>query len=99
MALKEFAMPDNNPAAAKPGTTAAPATHAPAHHHAAPVHSVTYTGHTKLIFLWPMILLGFLFVPLAKWNANLTTLGWIYILTAVGCILAVTVDLNRNYGI
>src|SRR5438876_7267948 len=90
-------MPDNNPAAAQPGT-AAPPPHAAAHHHAAPLHSVTYTGHTKLIFLWPVILLGYLFVPLSNWGDK-GTLGWIYVITMVICILAVAVDLNRNYGL
>jgi len=33
-------------------------------------HSISYCGHTKLIFLWPLILMGYLFRPLADWGAN-----------------------------
>ena len=34
------------------------------------IHSVTYCGHTKLVFLWPPILFGFLFPRLLAWGAD-----------------------------
>lgn len=78
-----------------PTTPAAPAQPAREPH----VHTVTYCGHTKLIFLWPIIALGYVLWPIAGWGGNSETLGWIYLLSSITVILAVTTDLNRNFGI
>jgi len=54
-------------------------------------------AYPSLIFIWPLIFLGFLFYPLSHWGVNLETEAWIYAvaLTVVVLTLGVT-DLNRN---
>lgn len=86
---------------ASPSPLPAPAAHAHVHTHAKDEpHSVTYCGHTKIIFLWPIIAMGYLFWPLQTWNLlSKETLGWIYFLVMATVLLAVTVDLSRNFGL
>ena len=79
----------NTPATSPPPLSPPPA-RAPHKH-----ESVSYTGHTKLLFMWPVILIGYLFwlIPINKEVA-----GWIFIWTIVICTLAVCVDLSRNHA-
>jgi hypothetical protein len=62
-------------------------------------HRVSYTGHTKIIYLWPIILMGYLFRLFPESWTHTETLAWVYLLLSLTCNLAVTVDLSRNYGI
>ncbi len=63
------------------------------------VDRVSWTAHPKSIFLWPLVLAGYLFWFPANWGWNAGGLGWAYILIAFFVILAVAVDLSRNYAI
>lgn len=62
--------------------------------------SVTFVAYPKLLFAWPLILLGFLFWPLAgilsENPAALAWMGWIYLFVAVFIIMALGVDVDRN---
>ena len=71
------------------------------------VHEVTFISYPKLLFVWPLIVLGFLFWPLAGIGADdpdrqagvLEALGWFYIVAAILVILTLGVDVNRNQAI
>ncbi len=71
------------------------------------VHEVTFISYPKLLFVWPLIVLGFLFWPLAGLGADdpdgnagmLEVLGWFYIVAAILVILTLGVDVNRNPSI
>lgn len=58
--------------------------------------SVSYTGQTKLIFLWPLVAFGYLFRYMP---GNPEVIGWIFIATLIICLLAVCVDLTRNHAV
>lgn len=75
--------------------------------HSPEVHEVTFISYPKLLFVWPLIVLGFLFWPLAgigaadpDGNAGMQeVLGWFYIVAAILVILTLGVDVNRNQAI
>lgn len=78
-------------------TVAAPAhKKAPTHD----VHEVTFITYPKLLFIWPVLLAGFVFYPIAGYANEhaLSTLGWLYLFIAVLVILALGVDVNRNHA-
>ncbi len=68
------------------------------------VHDVVFVTYPKLLFIWPVILAGFIFWPLAGWispeapNAC-ETLGWIYILLTGLVLLTLGVDVDRNQAV
>ncbi len=68
------------------------------------VHQVVFIGYPKLLFLWPVLLCGLLFWPLAGWmspddpNAS-ETLGWVYVWVTIFVFLAMGVDVDRNQAI
>lgn len=70
-----------------------------------PVHQVVFYTYPKLLFIWPIIVAGFLFWPLGEigvlhngWNFN-ESLGWVYLLVCVIVILTVGVDIERNHAV
>jgi hypothetical protein len=64
------------------------------------VDRVSWTAHTKAVFLWPLVAAGYLFWAFDRSGLlGATTLGWLYIVVLTLVILAVTVDLSRNYAV
>lgn len=68
-------------------------------------HAVTFYAYPKLIFAWPIILLGVVFWLLtltsdatAGYSTWLELYGWIYLFATVAVILTVAVDIERNYA-
>lgn len=68
-------------------------------------HSVVFYAYPKLVFAWPVILLGLLFWlltltidPKGDHNGYLEFYGWFYLLTSVMVILTISVDVERNYA-
>jgi hypothetical protein len=98
----------NTPTDSGPSTAApAPAAPAPAGNvrrgRSAEVHEVTFVAYPKLLFVWPLILMGLVFWPIAHWGGNsdalLSTLGWIYVLVTVFVVLTLGVDVDRNQAV
>jgi len=68
------------------------------------VHEVNFVALPKLLFLWPLILAGFLFYPLAGWFApdapnSSELLGWVYLWIIVVVALVLAVDIDQNQAI
>ena len=64
------------------------------------VHEVVFHTYPKLLFIWPIIVAGFLFWPLGNWDfINQESLGWVYLLTCAVVILTIGVDIERNYAV
>ncbi len=62
---------------------------------------VTFCAYPKLVFAWPLILMGLVFYAFAGPEAGegvLKTLGWIYLVGAALVLLTLGVDLERNYA-
>ena len=62
---------------------------------------VTFCAYPKLVFAWPIILMGLVFYALAGPDAGegtLALLGWIYLVGSALVILTLGVDLERNYA-
>lgn len=75
------------------------------------VHEVVFVGYPKLLYMWPVMLAGvvFWFLGGVGWAAaspasaphNVFTaelLGWLYVLILGTCILAIGIDVERNYA-
>jgi hypothetical protein len=65
-------------------------------------HSVVFHSYPKIIFTWPLILLGVLFFFITPGEPSagyLEVLGWIHLLVAAITILTVGVDIERNYAV
>ena len=63
--------------------------------------SVTFCAYPKLVFAWPIILMGllfWLFTGPESSDATLRTLGWIYLVGSVVVIITLGVDVERNYA-
>jgi len=91
------AAPSPEPAAAAP---AAAAPRKRAEH----VHEVNFVTYPKLLFVWPLILAGFLFWPLAGWFSpespnGSETLGWTYAVILLLVMLTLGVDVDRNQAV
>jgi hypothetical protein len=64
------------------------------------VHEVRFIAYPKLLFVWPIILMGLLFWPLMQWHwVDPSTLGWIYLLVVLFVILTLGVDIDRNHAV
>lgn len=63
------------------------------------VHEVVFHTYPKLLFIWPIILAGFLFWPLGGWEwVNQESLGWVHLLVIAVVVLTIGVDIERNYA-
>ncbi len=64
------------------------------------VHEVVFYSYPKLLFAWPLILLGVLFYPLAHWElVSEVVLGWIYVIVLTTVILTMGIDVNREAAV
>lgn len=65
------------------------------------VHEVAFVSYPKLLFVWPLILAGLLFWPIAYWGGDgvLESLGWVYIMVALFIVLTLGVDVDRNQAV
>ncbi len=63
------------------------------------VHEVVFYTYPKLLFAWPIIVLGILFYPLAQLGVSLEILGWIYTITLVTVVLTMGIDVNRDVAV
>lgn len=60
---------------------------------------VVFYSYPKLIFVWPLIVAGFAFWPLAEWGwVSATALGWWYMLVLGLVILTIGIDLERDHA-
>jgi len=62
------------------------------------VNEVSFTAYPKLMFIWPIILAGLVFWPLA-WESALPVLGWTYLLIWVFVVLTLGVDVGRDQAV
>ncbi len=63
-------------------------------------HEVVFYTYPKLLFAWPVIVLGLLFYPLAAYDVVSTSvLGWIYVVTLVTVVLTMGIDVNREVAV
>jgi hypothetical protein len=62
------------------------------------MHQVVFIGYPKLLFMWPVILAGPVFYFLAP-HMNPESLGWLYIIILGTCVLAIGIDVNRNFAV
>ena len=64
-------------------------------------HEVSFVAYPKFFFVWPLILLGFLFYVLAGWlnEDALEVLGWVYLVVLALVLMTLGVDVNRNQAI
>lgn len=63
--------------------------------------AVVFYSYPKLIFCWPLIVLGlafYFFTSPESTDGKLAALGWIYLLVSFFVILTVSVDIERNYA-
>jgi len=61
--------------------------------------SVTFCSYPKLVYSWPLVLMGLLFYWVAPPDAPealLATLGWIYLGVTVLVVLTIGLDFERN---
>ncbi len=65
-----------------------------------PTHVVFYS-YPKLIFVWPMIVMGFLFWSVTGWGGSgwQEFIAWTYISISVLVLMTLGIDLERNYSI
>ena len=74
------------------------------------VHEVTFVSYPKLIFIWPLIVFGFVCWPVAGWiapdgidpgsiSAGLEALAWAYLWVIVIVLLTLGVDVDRNQAV
>lgn len=65
-------------------------------------HSVVFHEYPKLIFAYPLILIGLLFFFITSPESSegkLEVMGWIYLITVLLVIMTLGVDLERNQAI
>lgn len=64
-------------------------------------HEISFTAYPKLLFVWPVILAGFVFALFAGAlnESGLETLGWVYITILFLVVLTLGVDVGRNPAI
>ncbi len=63
------------------------------------VHEVRFVAYPKLMFVWPLILMGLLLWPFAAPDASadrLETLAWVYVFTLALVLMTLGVDVDRN---
>lgn len=59
--------------------------------------AITFYTYPKLLFGWPLILLGYVLWVLDQWQwIDLEVAAWIWIITFVATMLTIGVDLGRN---
>ena len=63
-----------------------------------PPSEVVFHTYPKLLFIWPIILAGLLFWPLAGIEGADAVLGWLYLLTVAIVILTLGIDLERDHA-
>jgi hypothetical protein len=63
-------------------------------------HEVVFYTYPKLLFCWPVILMGFLLWMFDRWQwADPETLAWIWGITLIVVIITMGIDINRNLTI
>ncbi|MEM9420329.1 MAG: hypothetical protein AAGA25_14925 [Planctomycetota bacterium] len=65
-----------------------------------PIRQVVFHTYPKLLFIWPLIVAGFLLWPtVAMWDWNAEVIGWIYLITIAIVVLTIGVDLERDHAV
>jgi hypothetical protein len=61
-------------------------------------HAVTFYSYPKLLFCWPIIVMGiaFWFIP---WTEGKESIGWVYLGISALVILTISVDVERNHAV
>lgn len=63
-------------------------------------HEVVFHTYPKLIFVWPMIVVGFVLWPFtAPTGGGLEVFGWVYLLLSAVVIMTISVDIERNHAV
>lgn len=61
---------------------------------------IKFYTYPKLLFAWPLILIGFLLWPISSMeSANPETLAWIWAGTLLLVVVTLGIDVNRNQGV
>ena len=65
-----------------------------------PIHEVVFHTYPKLLFIWPLIVAGFVFWPIVgQWDASAEVIGWVYLLIVAVVLLTVGIDLERDHAV
>lgn len=65
-----------------------------------PITQVVFHTYPKLLFVWPLILVGFLLWPtVAMWDMDAEVIGWIYLLVVALVVLTIGIDLERDHAV
>ncbi|QQE11009.1 hypothetical protein JD969_16120 [Planctomycetota bacterium] len=59
---------------------------------------VVFHTYPKLIFVWPLIAIGYIFYPFTGIEGILPVFGWIYLFISIIVILTISVDIERNHA-
>jgi len=66
-------------------------------------HEVVFHTYPKLIFIWPLIVVGLVFwlIPLSwtEGEGTLEVLGWLYLSVVLMVVLTIGVDVERNHAV
>ena len=62
-------------------------------------HEVIFYSYPKLLFTWPIIVLGPLFGLLEYVHVSPEPLAWIYLIVSVLVVLTIGVDVERNHAV
>lgn len=75
-----------------------PAAAHPHPHHTTGPHELRFVSYPKLLFVWPIILLGYLLFFLAG-DGNNSNVAWLYIWVVMLVVMALGVDIGRNAAV
>lgn len=65
-----------------------------------PITQVIFHTYPKLLFVWPVIVAGFLLWPMvAKWGVDAEVVGWVYLLIVAMVLLTIGIDLERDHAV
>ena len=62
-------------------------------------HDVVFCSYPKLLYVWPIIAMGFLFAFIGDEGAMSVVAGWAYALMLFVVLLSLGVDIERNYTV
>ena len=65
-----------------------------------PLTQVVFHTYPKLIFAWPIILMGLVLWPVVgHWGGDPEVFGWIYLLVLTLTLLTLGIDLERDHAV
>jgi len=62
-------------------------------------NEISFCSYPKLLFVWPIIAMGYIFLFVPPEGAVNHVVGWVYVFTIFTVILCLGVDVERNYTV